>query len=190
MNLFTQIEMCGHSVCISLYYNAFSHIFLFSPPSIVPSLFIRNYFVVSEMCQTVFTRSVHSSSYYFSPVGQILWPSSCTVCHENNCALHKFSVKKTFFCLLFFQRVPIQVCCITIFDTHFRWYSFKFIMTETIHKRYCWNDTWPRYWQSRFWLWPIWQWFFWYCHMTKWPVTPHKRLYMQCQKTKQMEGDA
>ena len=82
------------------------------------------------MCQTVFTRSVHSSSYYFSPVGQILWPSSCTVCHENNCALHKFSVKKTFFCLLFFQQVPIQVCCVTIFDTHFRWYSFKFKMTR------------------------------------------------------------
>jgi hypothetical protein len=65
--------------------------------------------------------SVHSSSDDFSPKGQISWPSSCTVCHENNWALHNFSVKKKKICLLFFQQVPIHVCCITNFNTHLSW---------------------------------------------------------------------
>lgn len=144
--------MWSFSLHQSLLQCMFTHFLQYFPPFNWAFFFIRNYSVVSEMWQTIFTRSAHSSSYDFSPAGEIWWPSSCTVCHENNWALHKFSAKKKLFCLLFLQQVPLQVCCITNFDTHLRWYSFTFKMTGTKYKWYCWKDTWPRYWQSCFWL--------------------------------------
>jgi hypothetical protein len=81
--------------------------------SIVPSLLVRNYFVVFEICQTIFTRSVHSSSLEFSHYvshfmsfwlrcmswKQELYPSQI-VSEEGRISLSGLTSGGTYFCKL------------------------------------------------------------------------------------------
>ena len=128
------------------------------------------------MWQAIFTGSVHSSSYDFSPMGQILWPSSWSVCHENKCARHNFSVKKKLSCVLFCQQVPIHVCCVTNFHTH----TLKMIQLHIQNDRDQIQMTLLTWYLTQILT----------SDEKEQPVTPHKRVYKECQKTKQMEGNA
>jgi hypothetical protein len=98
----------------SLYHTAPSYKFFYCL-LLLPSVFKRCYFVLSNMCQTIYTRSVHSS-YNFSPMGQPSWPSSsCILSHKATISSFRHSLQAyflieetTILCLLSLQQV--QIC--------------------------------------------------------------------------------
>ena len=144
----------------------FTHILLpFSTPAFsfykkLPTLF--------KMCQTILTRSAYSSSYKYSPVGQILQPSSgCTV-FEETLFLHKFFWRLVYW----WKENNFPVCC------YFSRYLFVLVMlkvpTHTSEEDRAWNSKWQRINRQTIllnwyltqtvavtFLWPIWQWHVW-----------------------------
>jgi len=59
MNQHTHIQICDQSICIGLYYTTclYTHSSHSSAVFTPAWIFTRNYFRLSEMCQTIMTRS-------------------------------------------------------------------------------------------------------------------------------------
>jgi hypothetical protein len=143
MNLLICIKMCDHSI---LYQTPPSYKFFYCF-LLLPLVFTRCYFVLSNTCQTIYTKSAYSS-YNFCCIDKPLRPSfSCNLSHKatipsfkNSFQVYFLSEETTTLSLLSLQQVRICVRPVTDTNKHCSIHLSKQHMTH-----YHPDGTWPRF---------------------------------------------